>query len=132
MENTGLNDTQRDTLKDWFQSFCDARSPYPNLNMQTRVRLDGQAVIFEAPVNTDNLDKDHVVGKLAEVFGIDPATITVVVRDNQYGEGADLQRPAGTNRLRFGVFGGRGATWAESRDACAQYLSDFAEDWEQA
>ena len=133
MENTGLNETQRTTLVDWFKTFGRAdNSPFPNLRMHTRVRLDNEAVIFESVLNEDWLTVEFLTNKLADVFSVDPGTITVDTSSNIYGTLADFQRPAGTSRMRIGVFGGINATWEESRLATVAYLSAFSEQWETA
>jgi len=131
IENTGLTDDQRNTMVDWFKTFGQAdNSPFPNLRLQTRIRLDNQAVIFEGLFKEDWLTVEFVTNKLADVFGVDPATITVVTSNNIYGTRADFQRPAGTDRLTMGVFGGVNATWAESRLAAVAFLSAFSTQWE--
>jgi hypothetical protein len=131
MENTGLDDENRDTLLDWFRTFGrDDNSVYPHRRMQTRVRLDREAVIFECVVNTDWLAVDFLTDHFADVFGVNPNNITVVVSSNKYGTLGDFQLPAGTSRLRIGVFGGIHATWEVSRLACVAYLSAFSEAWE--
>ena len=131
MENTGLNDSQRDTLVEWFKTFGrDDDSPYPNRRMHTRVRLDKEAVIFECIVNTDWLAVDFLKDHFAGVFGVNPETITVEVSNNKYGTLGDFQLPAGTSHLWFGVFGGPNATWEKSRLAAVAYLAANREDWE--
>lgn len=131
IENTGLNDAQRDTLVDWFKTFGRAdNSPFPNLRLQTRIRLDNQAVIFEGLFREDWLTVEFITNKLADIFGIDPAQITVETSNNQYGTLADFQRPAGTSRIRMGVFGGVNADWETSRLATVAYISANIEDWE--
>lgn len=129
IENLGLNPDQLDILKDWFKDFNNNRCPYPNLDTQVKVRPDGDAVIFRALVNRDFLDRSHIVDKLADIFEVDPGTITVVTLSSPYGEGVDLERPAGTKRLRFGVFAGRDTSLEESRASCISYLADNATAW---
>lgn len=122
---------QRVTLVDWFRDFGrEDDSPYPNRRMHTRVRLDSEAVIFEAVVNEDWLDNDFISAKLADIFDVDPVTITVVVSQNIYGTMGDFQRPAGTSRMRLGIFGGTNATVEESRSSCVAYLITYNELWE--
>lgn len=132
IENLGLNDSQRDTMRDWVSKFgAEDNSPNPARRMQVRHRLDGQAAIFEAVVNEDWLKVNFVKDKMADLFAVSPATINHVILDSAYGDCLDFERPAGTKRLRLGVFGGLGATWAQSGAAARQYLEDNRKGWER-
>lgn len=100
----------------------------PAIMNHWRVRLDHEAVIFEALFNEDNLTIDAFRNKLADIFGVDPSTITDTVQQTQYGPLVTFARSG--DRLRFLLFGGINATWMDSGDACRQFLSDNKDDWE--
>ena len=133
IENVGLTEDQRDTMVDWFKSLGRAdNSPFPHLRTQTRIRLDNDAAIVEAVFRDDWLSVDFVKNKLADVFGVDPATIDSDTSQTQYGPMVVFSRPAGTDRLRMLLFGGVGAEWETSRLACVAYLSANVAEWEES
>jgi hypothetical protein len=131
LEILNLTDPQRDTLVDAIRSLVHStRSRFPQYDLNVRVRPDGDAAIFEAAFNEDNLTVSWFKDRLAAVFEIDPATIDHRTSQTQYGPVVVFERPSGTDRIRVALFGGVGADWEDSRRACVAYLSDNAAEWE--
>jgi len=131
IEDLDLTVEQRETLIDWFKTFGQAEnSPFPNFRLQTRKRLDNKAVIFEAVFKEDWLSVDFVTNKLAQVFGVDPATITTTTVQSPYGPAVTFSRPAASARLRMLLFAGVNSDWESSRLATVSYLSANQNDWE--
>jgi len=100
----------------------------PAIMNHWRVRPDKQAAIFEALFNENNLTVDVFRNRLANIFDIDPSTITDKVQQTRYGPLVTFAR--GGDRLRFLLFGGLGASWMESGDACRAYLKAHQDEWE--
>ncbi len=109
----------------------DNRAPQPSHRNHWRVRLDGQAVIFEANWNTDEWTVAGLGNRLATLFGVSPALVTFATAQTVYGPTATYTY-SGTNRLRLIAFGGLLATWAESHDAVTAYLAANSAAWESA
>jgi len=119
-------------MVDWFKSLGRAdNSPFPNLRTQTRIRLDNEAVIIEAVFRDDWLSVEFVTNKLADVFGVDPATIDTDTQQTQYGPVVTFSRNS-VDRLRMALFGGVNADWEDSRLAAVTYISNNIEEWESS
>lgn len=124
---------QRQELVDVIKRIGKAdNSPFPNLRMQIRVRLDSDAAIFEAVFDEDNLTVAQFKTWLGNIYSVDPSTITSTTQQTNYGPMATFARPANTPRLRMLLFGGVNADWETSRLATVAYLSANREDWEGA
>lgn len=130
-ENLNLNATQRDTLIAALKALGPASDPQPARLNHWRIRLDGEAVIFEALFNTDNISVQAFKNRLANIFSVDPDTVDDATQQTAYGPAVTFSR-GGTDYLRFLLFGGAGATWQESGDACRAYLIANAAEWEPA
>ena len=104
-------------------------SNQPSMMNHWRVRLDKQAAIFVALFNEDNLTRDAFRNRLATIFGVDPATITDVLQNTQYGPLVTFSHSG--DKLRFLLFGGINATWQESGDACRAYFAANMAEWEE-
>ena len=128
IENVGLTSAQRDTFIDALKQLGPQSHPSPACLCHWRVRLDNEAVIFEALFNEDNLTIDAFRNKLANIFDVEPSTITNSVQQTQYGPLVMFARSG--DRLRFLLFGSTNATWMESGDACRAFLMDNRDDWE--
>ena len=94
-----------------------------------RVRNDKEAVILEALFDEDNITRDAFRNKLADIFSVDPSTITDTQQPTQYGPLVTFARSG--DKLRFLLFGGVDATWEESGDACRAYLAANVAEWEE-
>lgn len=131
IENFGLTPQQKQTLVTALQGFGmrnDALNPRDRNHW--RVRLDGEAVIFEAVFNADNLTVASLRARLAGIFGVDENQISADTSQNQYGDLAVFSYND-VVRLRVGVFGGRSAGYVSSQVAARQFIADFAGDWEE-
>ena len=133
IEDVGLNATQRQTLIDALKALGPKTARQPAYLCHWRVRLDGQAAIFEAAFDEDNLTVETFKARLGAIFGVDWETIGHEVQSITLAE-----RPTpvitfsrnGTDYLRMALFGGPGATWAESGDECRAYLAAHRDEWE--
>jgi hypothetical protein len=131
IENLGLNAQQKSTLVSALQSWGQHNdAPNPRDRNHWRVRLDGEAVIFEAVFEADNLTVPSLRSRLANLFGVNAEQITVVAIQNKYGELAVFSYN-NVDRLRVGVFAGLQAGYAGSQAAAQQFIIDFATDWQQ-
>jgi hypothetical protein len=128
IENLGLNALQKATLVDALKQIGDNHSPYPNHRNHWRVRLDNDAVIFEGKFSDEDWTADSVKNKLANIFGVNPATIGDSTQSTQYGPVVTYSR--GGDKLRLIAFGGLLASWEESHDKVLAFLADNRAEWE--
>ena len=130
IENLGLNATQKQDLIDGLKQLGSNQSPYPNYRNHWRPRLDNDAIIFEGKFNDSDWTVESVKNKLANLFGVDPATIDDSLQSTQYGPVVTYSRNG--DKLRMIAFGGLLASWLESWEKVSAYLINNLEEWEQA
>ena len=132
VEILSMTGAQRDTLVALLKSITPVRiTGQPAHRNHWRIRLDGNAGIFEAMFNDANLSVQAFKNKLGSAFGIDPATISSVNSNTAYGPMVTFACSA-VDRLRMILFGGASPTWEKSRQAVVQYLKANAAEWESA
>lgn len=131
VENMALNDNQRDTLRTALRALGPASDPSPARLNHWRVRLDGQAAIYEANFQDSALTVQSFKDRLAAIFSVDPATVNHTTQQVSYGPVVTFER-GGTDYIRFAAFGGVGATWEQSRQATLSYLAANSAEWEAA
>ncbi len=106
------------TLKILFHTIgADDASQLPARRLQWRESLDGSAVIIEAVFDETRLsvaDTTHLCKEISTAIG---ARLS-----------ASQVRTAFASKVSF--FGGVGADWDESREACAAYLVTNRTTWE--
>lgn len=101
----------------------------PSTYFQKRMRLDNNAVIYEANFDEDDINFNAFKNKLATIFGIDPLLVTFVpsvvhllFRDSVNVVYSYLALP----RFTIGFFGrdilNNTCTWDQSKDECREYL----------
>jgi len=129
IENLNLNAAQRQTLVDALKALGPTSDPQPARLCHWRTRLDGDAAIFEALFNENNLTVTKFKQRLGAIFSVDPGTIDHATQGTQFGPVVIFSRN-GTDYLRFLMFGGVGASWMESGDACRAYLAANQAEWE--
>ena len=127
IENLGLTVTQRNTLVDELQRLGSQDYPNPCLNNHWRVRLDLQAVIFEAFFEEELWTIEQIKQRLATIFGINVSLITHTITSTVYGPVVTFTRTVA--RLRMVVFGGTSATYDESHSAVLDYLAVNKTAW---
>ena len=131
IENLGLNAQQKTTLVSALQFWGQHNdAPNPRDRNHWRVRLDGEAVIFEAVFEADNLTVPSLRSRLADLFSVNDEQIDVSTSQNKYGNVATFSYN-NVDRLRVGVFAGLQAGYAGSQAAAQQFIIDFASDWQQ-
>jgi hypothetical protein len=129
IENLGLNAQQKQTLVAALQQWgLRNDAPNPRDRNHWRVRPDGNAVIFEAAFDAEQLTLSSFEARLAALFGVSAGQIGAATSQNQYGEVAVFSYN-NVDRLRLGVFGGRQAGYKESQLSAQQFLIAFASDW---
>jgi hypothetical protein len=134
IENLNLDTSQRQTLVDELKALGPGSDPQPARLCHWRTRLDGEAAIFEALFDEDNLTVAKFKDRLGTIFGVDPATID---HDTTIYHFADGDTPIvvfsrnGTDYLRFALYGGNGISWMESGDECRGYLKLNQTEWEE-
>lgn len=120
----------------FFDTFGPDTAPQPAYLNHYRTRLDGDAKIYEALFDADEVSQDSFKQALADEFSIDPEDIQVVVGEESYGGGFtrrwDYRYPGAGGDIRFTVlrFGGGAGTWAESGAECRAYLETYQAQWE--
>jgi hypothetical protein len=136
IENLALNATQRQALVQELRALGPASGVLPAHLNHWRIRLDGEAAIFEAlfnQINQNNLTTTRFKQRLAAIFGVDPTTIDHVVANHSFAGGTTpvvTFSRSGTDYLRFALFGGREAGWQQSGDECRGYLAANRNEWE--
>lgn len=131
IENLALNATQKGNLLDALNGLGPGNDPQPARLCHWRTRLDNDARIYEAAFDMTHVDIDGVKTFLANVFGIDPATVNHAVQQTAYGPLVTYER-GGTDYLRLVQFGGVGSSWIQSNQAAREYLRDNAAAWGDA
>lgn len=139
IENLALNAAQRATLIAVLNDLGPLTRPQPCENNHRRVRLDGDAAIYEALWNEDTITIAMFKARLGDIFEIDPVTIdhrvngvTFSIRETAV---VTFSRNS-TDYLRVAFFGyaenGNWPTWEESRVETMQYLANNATEWGDA
>lgn len=135
IENMALTAPQKATLVQALQALGPASDPQPAELMHWRVRLDGDAVIFRARFQDGDLTTANLRQFLANAFSVPVAQITSNVGSVTF---LSLPSPVVTmtyqsiQRLRFVLFGGLGATTAQSNAEVVAYLIANAAAWGDA
>lgn len=133
IENLALNASRRQTLIDALKQLGPRSDPQPARLCHWRTRLDGEAALFEAAFNEDNLTIAKFKDWLASIFGVDSVTIDHRVTSYQFADGdtpAVVFSRLEIDLLRFSLFGGQGASWMQSGDECRGYLAVNRDEWE--
>jgi hypothetical protein len=135
IENLNLNASQRQVLINELKALGPGSDPQPARLCHWRTRLDGEAAIFEALFNEDNLTVAKFKDRLGTIFSVDPVTIDHSTTIFHFADGDTpivVFSRSGTDYLRFALFGGSGATWMESGHECRGYLATNRNEWEPA
>ena len=133
IENVNLNATQRNTLIAALRALGVHGTPRNEHNNHDRIRLDGDAGIFETLFDEDTLTIDAFKARLGTILGVDPATID---HSGATGNWGGQSTPVvtfsrgGTDYVRMALFGGTGATWEQSRQAALAYIAANLSEWE--
>jgi hypothetical protein len=131
IEALSMTAGQRNTLVAALRALGPSSAAQPAHLNHSRLRLDNLAVILEALFADNDVTVANVKQFLANAFSVDVATITHSVTTTAYGVQATYAR-TGVDRLRFTLLGGADPTWAQSRAAASQYISDNAVAWGDA
>ena len=132
IENLNLTNQQRNTLIDGLQQLGNNSGNFPNEKNHWRIRLDNQAVIFEALFNEDHLTISAIKQRLATIFNVAIDTISHTTTQNLIGRVVTFAH-GGQNKIRMVAFGHNGSTWgswAESNAAVRSYLFTNMSAWE--
>jgi len=133
LENIALTNPQRATLVAALQQLgFNNTDPQPCNRNHRRVRLDNDAVIFEANFTDNDWTIANARQYLADVFGVDVSLITNNNSTQSYGGGTTLivtLAYQAANRMRFALFGGANATYAQSQTEARGYLATNAAAW---
>jgi len=129
IEDIALTAQERQTLIGWFKSLGRPQIEQPAHFCHWRVSLDGRAAIFEALFEEANITIKNVKARLAQIFGVDPATISHAVVHTQYGPTMTFNRSG--DKLRMIQFGAPSAcAWSTSGDAARAYVKANLAQWE--
>lgn len=115
IENTGMTNGQRGQLVAALQRLGRNDDPQPCNRNHWRVRLDQQAIIFEALFSDADLTVAAFTQYVADALGMPLQSITATTDSTTFATlpspVVTFSRPAGTPRLRVILFGGTSATW---------------------
>ena len=129
VEDLGLTGGQRGTIINQLQAWGTRNEDAnPRNRNHWRVRQDGKAALFEVWLDDGNLTAGYFRQLLAELFGVGVGTISESTGSNAFGDYADFSY-ASVARLRLGVFGGVGASYAQSQAAAVSFLTVNAGAW---
>ncbi|MBD3354306.1 MAG: hypothetical protein GF364_22680 [Candidatus Lokiarchaeota archaeon] len=130
IKNVNLTTTQRADLLDALKAWGDNAAPNACNRNHWRLRLDNDAIVFEANWDTSEWTLDSVKAKLGQIFGVNPDNIGHTTNAGYaYGYLVTFSY-GGTNYVRMIAFGGVSSTYADSHAAVLQFLSDNAAAWE--
>ena len=129
IESLSMTSGQRQTLVQALQAWGVRNdSTRPNERNHWRVRPDNLAVIFEAVFDDSLMTAVAMRNRLAALFGVAQASVTYATTHPSYGVVVTYTYNS-IARLRLGVFGGVGASYADSRAACQAFLLANAAAW---
>lgn len=132
LENIALTAPQKQTLIDALSALGPGTSSSPARLNHRRVRLDNDAVIFEALFGDSDLTTANLRQYLANVFGVAVGQISAATVQQTFSV---LPTPIVTltfsavARIRVALFGGTAATHEESRVEVLAYLAANAAAW---
>lgn len=133
LENLNLNAAQRTQLYDEIRQLGPSFNPSPAKLLHERLRLDGDAGIWEALFNENKLTVQAIKAWLANIFGIQPDDITVTTVTQSFANGetsVTTYSYGATNYVRSAPFNGLGCEWCTSGDECRGYFSLYQSEWE--
>lgn len=135
IENIALTAGQRATLIAALQAIGPASDSQPSHIHHWRVRLDNDAVIFEAAYDSSELTVAAFKQYLATTFGVAVGQITSAASSATFDTLPSTVLTfsyQATARMRAVLFGGVSASHAESRDEAAAYLASNSAAWDAA
>lgn len=134
-QDVNLNANQRATLWDVLKDLPPALSTgQPKHRNQWIVSLDKSKAICELLFDEESISIAGITRKLANIFNVNEDNIDVDRRRIELGWS---HSPVwtfsynGTNYLRVIVFGGIGADFLQSKDACMDYFLQNMDDWKE-
>ncbi|RPJ54593.1 MAG: hypothetical protein EHM23_28625 [Acidobacteria bacterium] len=131
VENLNLTAPQKLTLLDGIKALGRNDSGQPCHRNHWRIRLDNEAMIFEALFEIERISIAAVKQRLADIFSVPVANVTHTTASTVYGPLVTF-RYNSQNKARLVQFGGVTPTWDESRLAALQYVKDNQAAWEPA
>lgn len=134
IENINLTNQQRNTLVAGLQQLGHNTSHLTNERNHWRIRLDNQAVIFEALFDENDLTIAAIKQRLANLFNVAVDTISHSTQQTAYGLLVTFIH-GGQNKMRMIAFGHDGnawGTWAESNLAVHVYLFNNLLAWDDS
>ncbi len=135
IENINLTAPQKQSLIDGLKTLEDNANNNPCNRNHWRLRLDNDAIIFEANFDESQLTIAAIKSRLATIFGVAVGTISHSTSQNAtYGLIVTFIHSA-QNKIRMVAFGHNGTNWAtveQSRTAAQAYLAANSVAWESA
>jgi hypothetical protein len=128
-ENLNLSSDGWNELIDRFKQRGSKNSPQPAKRNHQRLRLDDQAILFEALFNEQAVNENAVEGQLASILQIPPPRIDRTIVED--GDKVVTYQVDGVDSLIHTVLAGEGASWDESRLSTLDYLSLNRTEWEE-
>jgi hypothetical protein len=132
IENLNLTNPQKQMLIDGIKGLGDNNSPYPNFRNHSRLRLDNNAILFEANFDETSVTIAAIKARLATIFSVAAGTISHSTIQSAYGLVVTFTHSA-QQKMRMIAFGHDGAnwgTWEQSNAAARGYLLANAAQWE--
>ena len=133
IENLSLSPGQKATLVAAIRGLGPASHPNPSHRNHSRVRLDGNAVIFHAEFADADLTPATIGHRLALIFGVPDASVTWTIANPTFAVRPSpvvTYRYLAADKVRLTAFGGLASTWPQSRTEVLAYLSANQAAWE--
>lgn len=130
IENVGMTSGQKATLINVLKQLGDNQNPNSCKRNHWRVRLDGDAVIFEAQYDDSDWTLDSMKQKLADIFGVSVSNIDASSQSTSYGPLVTFAYNS-SDKIRMIAFAGLLATYEDSHNAVLAYLIANKVDWER-
>ena len=138
MLNVALTSTQKVQLVSVLNTLGPSSDPQPCHLNHRRIRLDNDAIIYEALFDADTISITSVKNYLAAIFGVPAANVTSSVAYQTFSTiptAVVTFTYNSTARLRIAFFGkgsGDWPTWQQSREETRAYLASNAAAWGDA
>lgn len=134
IEDLAMTAPQRTTLWAELQALGIApTSPQPAQRNHWRIRLDGDAILFEALFDDTNFTIANLKARLASIFSVDVGDISHVLNSTTYDTipTPDVEFSyLATPRVGMWLFGDLSATWEQSRLEVLAFLATNSAAWE--
>ena len=132
-ENLAMDASDWEQMLQAIQGLGPGFSSSPAEMNHRRMRLDGQAELYEALFTEQRISEDQWKVIIGAMIGKPPPQMELtrkIVSYNGYETPETTYGYGGTDYVTIRWFAGIGSAWMESGDECRAYLALFADQWE--